>query len=173
MFLQAYLEEKLALARYAAALLRAVPNVVVLEGSPQLSIVAFRIALPANGSANEEAETITRQNALNAAVNKRICARQRIFISPTSLPAVNEAGEGVCVVCARACIVCVRRLNMHWFVLAEVSVVTLRLAILCYRSHRAVIERAVGEVATVSALFLDAIEADSFDFSLYGGTHAH
>jgi aromatic-L-amino-acid/L-tryptophan decarboxylase len=71
-----HLEEKLALARLAAAELRAIPGVEVVA-DPQLSILAFCLA--AGGRAPEDADRLNRRFL------ERINARGRVYLSPTIL----------------------------------------------------------------------------------------
>jgi aromatic-L-amino-acid/L-tryptophan decarboxylase len=70
------LEEKLALARWAAAELAASPGLEVVT-QPQLSIVTFRLARPDLA--------LAEQNVLNQRLLGRINARQRIYLTPTML----------------------------------------------------------------------------------------
>jgi aromatic-L-amino-acid decarboxylase len=73
---RANLEEKLALARWAADELRTIPHVEILA-EPQLSIVAFRLA--PSGLSEEELD------GLNHDFLDRINARQRVFLTGTRL----------------------------------------------------------------------------------------
>jgi aromatic-L-amino-acid/L-tryptophan decarboxylase len=73
---RANLEEKLALARWAADELRTIPHVEILA-EPQLSIVAFRLA--PSGLSEEELD------ARNHDFLDRINARQRVFLTGTRL----------------------------------------------------------------------------------------
>ncbi len=73
---RANLEEKLALARWAAAELRTIPGVEILA-EPQLSIVAFRLAPPGLSEAERDEH--------NRAFLDRINARQRVFLTGTRL----------------------------------------------------------------------------------------
>ncbi len=73
---RANLEEKLALARWAAGELRSIPHVEILA-EPQLSIVAFRLAPPGRSEAELD--------ALNHAFLDRINAPRRVFLTGTRL----------------------------------------------------------------------------------------
>ncbi|MEX0881026.1 MAG: aminotransferase class I/II-fold pyridoxal phosphate-dependent enzyme [Thermoanaerobaculia bacterium] len=73
---RANLEEKLALARWAADELRTIPHVEILA-EPQLSIVAFRLAPPGRSEAELD--------ALNHAYLDRINAPRRVFLTGTRL----------------------------------------------------------------------------------------
>jgi aromatic-L-amino-acid decarboxylase len=73
---RAELEEKLALARLAADRLREMEGIEILA-EPQLSLLAFRLAPP--GVAEGEL------NALNRRFQERINARQRVYLTATSL----------------------------------------------------------------------------------------
>ena len=70
------LEEKLELARWAAAELRTIPDVEILA-EPQLSIVAFRIR---RRGLDEDAA-----NALNRRFLQAINARERVYLTGTML----------------------------------------------------------------------------------------
>jgi len=72
----ANLEEKLALARYAADALRAMENMEILA-EPQLSIVAFRLT--------REGLSAAATNDLNRRLLARIQAHDRVFLTATSL----------------------------------------------------------------------------------------
>lgn len=75
---EAFLDEKLDLAEYAAQRLRALPDVEVLE--PQLSVVAFRWC--PEGMETEAA------NERNQGWLDRVNARQRVLLTPTVLDGV-------------------------------------------------------------------------------------
>jgi aromatic-L-amino-acid decarboxylase len=70
------LEEKLALARWAAERLREIPKVEILA-EPQLSIVAFRLAVP--GAGEDEVD------AANRRLLERINGRRRVYLTGTRL----------------------------------------------------------------------------------------
>ena len=73
---RANLEEKLALARWACGELRRVPGVQILA-EPQLSIVAFRLALA--GAAEEKLDLLNRR------LLDRINGRRRVYLTGTRL----------------------------------------------------------------------------------------
>ena len=73
---RANLEEKLALARWAAEELRTIPRVEILA-EPQLSIVAFRLAPPGLSEAELDARNHDLLNRINA--------RKRVFLTGTRL----------------------------------------------------------------------------------------
>jgi aromatic-L-amino-acid decarboxylase len=75
----ANLEEKLALTRYAADVLRAMENMEILA-EPQLSIVAFRLTRKGLSTA--------ATNDLNRRLLARIQAHDRVFLTATSLRGV-------------------------------------------------------------------------------------
>jgi aromatic-L-amino-acid decarboxylase len=70
------LDEKLDLARWAAAELRKVPGIEVF-GEPALSLVAFRLAAPAVEAG--------RRDALNRRLLALINARRRVYLTGTLL----------------------------------------------------------------------------------------
>lgn len=73
---RANLEEKLALARHAAAVLSAMPDVEILA-APQLSILAFRLVRPGlDGPALDR---------LNRTLLERVNARKRVYLTGTLL----------------------------------------------------------------------------------------
>lgn len=71
------IDEKLDLARWAAAELRRIPGMEVF-GEPALSLVVFR--LRPEGLAEDEL------NALNRDLLDRVNRRQRVFLAATTLP---------------------------------------------------------------------------------------
>lgn len=72
------LEEKLALARWAADRVRAMPGIEMLA-EPQLSLFAFRLVPPGREGSPEDL------NRLNRTFLDRINARQRVFLTGTML----------------------------------------------------------------------------------------
>jgi aromatic-L-amino-acid decarboxylase len=76
------LEEKLALAHWAADRVRAMPGIEMLA-EPQLSLFAFRLVPP--GWEGRSAEELNR---LNRAFLERINTRQRVFLTGTMLGGV-------------------------------------------------------------------------------------
>jgi aromatic-L-amino-acid decarboxylase len=79
------LEEKLALARWAAAELRRIPGMEILA-EPQLSLVAFRYAPPGAEEADRDRlGDLDRLNDLNRDLLARINARRRVMLTGTLL----------------------------------------------------------------------------------------